>query len=87
MSESHHLYISDTTLIEIFQYQKRIIRLSKLNDEAFENLKTVTIQKVTIIWSSFISDDLVVESYKLVKKIDLTDFAFVATTKFVNGYL
>lgn len=87
LSESHDLYISDTTLTEIFNHQKKIIRLSKLSDESFETLKALAIQKVTIIPSLSIPDDLHIKSYKLVEHIDPNDFVFVATAIFVNGSL
>jgi predicted nucleic acid-binding protein len=87
LSELHDLYISDVTLTEIFRHQKKIAHLSTLSDENFENLKTKAVQKVTVIPSSFIPDELLVESYKLVEKIDPNDFAFIATTIFVNAIL
>ena len=87
LSEENILHISDTTLAELLKHHKKIFQASKQNINEFENLKITLLQKVNIIPSSFISDEILIEAYQLVKEVDENDFAFVAATIFVEGLL
>ena len=87
LSETHQLFISDISITEIFKHQERILKSTKIAAVDFEKLKSKILQKTETIALSLIPFSISEYSFKLVKGIDENDFAFFATSIFVNGFL
>ncbi len=87
LEETHHLFISDISVIEIIKHQSRILKSSKLSEIYFEELKSKLFSKIEIISFSIIPYFIGETALELVKEIDDNDIAFVATTLFVDGFL
>ncbi len=87
LKSSHIFYLSDASFKEINKHQNKLIKVSKLSVDNFEKLKITLISQLTIIPSTFITKEAIIDAYHFVSGIDIDDLPFVAASIFIDGYL
>jgi predicted nucleic acid-binding protein len=71
------LYISDYSLIEIANHTTKILKLSKLSKDEFEEIKFNVYKNINIINTDLIPDPFLIQAFGLCKNIDEFDAPIV----------
>ena len=72
-------------LIEINNHKLKLSKLAKIDFNLIDNYIKVFTSKITFIDENVIPEQIVIESFELVKEIDPNDSLFIALTKFKDA--
>lgn len=87
LSQTHDIFISNISLIELSKHQNKILRFSNQEENTVELNKKRLIDSISIIYFNDIPSEIVKMAQSLTEEIDIADMPFVATTIFMNGIL
>ncbi|SFQ29221.1 PIN domain-containing protein [Parafilimonas terrae] len=71
------LYISDYSLIEIANHTTKILKLSKLRKDEFEEIKFNVYKNINVINTDIVPDPFLISAFELRKNIDEFDAPIV----------
>jgi predicted nucleic acid-binding protein len=74
------LYISDYSLIEIANHTTKILKLSKLNKDEFEEIKFNVYKNINVISTNLIPDPFLIRAFELCNYIDEFDDPIIGLT-------
>lgn len=74
-------------IVELFKYKEKIIKASKMEEEAILELFYELLKRINLYNETLISDENYYQAYDLCKDIDKKDIPFVALTLEINGFL
>lgn len=86
-SSFFRFYAPDYLKDEIAFHKSRIMKLSSLNEEGFQEVYRLLLRNVSIIDMKLIPEVVLVEAEKLCENIDPDDFAFVALGLYLKAPL
>jgi predicted nucleic acid-binding protein len=81
------LYISDYSLIEIANHTTKILKLSKLNKDEFEEIKFNVYKNINVISTNLIPDPFLIRAFELCKNIDEFDAPIIGLTLSLKAIL
>ena len=87
LDESATFYAPNFIIVEIFKHQRKMLKLTKLNEIEFFTFFNRIVENVKCVPLSFISTESRVMAYTLCQNVDLKDIPFVALSIELNAPL
>ncbi|WP_017295551.1 PIN domain-containing protein [Geminocystis herdmanii] len=84
---NNEFYISELVLVELFKYQNKILKLSKLSEEEVIQFYHIILKRINVYKEDLIHTNNLKLAYNLCKDIDVHDTVHVALTSELQGKL
>lgn len=83
----HTIFISDFSFEELSKHKRRLIQLSKLSEIEVDKTIYFFEKDFNVVSSDLFSDNILIESYELVKDVDINDLPIVAAALLTKSLL
>lgn len=87
IKKNHTIFISDFSFEELSKHKDKLIRLSKLSNIKVDKTIYFFEKNFNVVSSDLFTEKIILESYKLVKDVDVNDLPIVAASLLTKSVL
>jgi len=87
IKNNHTIFISDFSFEELSKHKSKLIRLSKLSEIEVDKTTYFFEKNFNVVSSDLFPSDIIIESFELVKDVDVNDLPIVAASLFTKSIL
>lgn len=87
VKKNHTIFISDFSFQELSKHKNKLIRLSNLSDIEVDKTIYFFEKNFNVVSSDLFPENIIIESYELVKDVDVNDLPIVAASLLTKSIL
>lgn len=87
VKNNHTIFISDFSFEELSKHKNRLIRLSKLSEIEVDKTVYFFEKNFNVVSSDLFPENIIIESFELVKDVDVNDLPIVAASLLTKSIL
>ena len=87
LKNNHTIFISDFSFAELSKHKNRLVHLSKLSEIEIDKTIYFFEKNFNVVSSDLFPENIIIDSFELVKDVDVNDLPIVAASLFTKSIL